>query len=154
LKKTNNFEKGQAPAQNPGDPRSDEWSQSLCLVLGKVIEGFREERGKMSQVALAKKAGIHSTALSKIERGKTSPSVTTLYRLAEALGLKPEEILVRCRDLETEMKGMTPKKITPDFVRGVTETTNWLGLLGGVGIAAGIVAAGSAALFASKSKDK
>ncbi len=36
---------------------------------------------------LAIKSGLSANALSMIERGKTSPSVSTLYKLAEALGV-------------------------------------------------------------------
>jgi transcriptional regulator with XRE-family HTH domain len=37
--------------------------------------------------ALATKSGLSANALSMIERGKTSPSVSTLYKLADALGV-------------------------------------------------------------------
>jgi transcriptional regulator with XRE-family HTH domain len=37
--------------------------------------------------ALARLSGLSTNALSMIERGRTSPSVSTLYKLAEALGV-------------------------------------------------------------------
>jgi transcriptional regulator with XRE-family HTH domain len=37
--------------------------------------------------SLAQKSGLSANALSMIERGRTSPSVSTLYKIAEALGV-------------------------------------------------------------------
>ncbi len=41
----------------------------------------------MSMRALARASGLSANALSMIERGKTSPSVSTLYKLAGAMGI-------------------------------------------------------------------
>ena len=146
------------PAPQAGskeDPRSDEWSRSLGLVLGKVIEQLRKQprRGYpkgMNQGELAEAAGLHPTALSKIERGVTSPSVTTLYRLAEALDVPPDEILAQCREVEKTMGKMAHKQVTKEFTRSATSSINWLGLLGSGAVVAGIAAAAAAALFAAK----
>ncbi len=54
-------------------------------VGGKLRE-LREARN-ISMRTLATKSGLSANALSMIERGKTSPSVSTLYKLAEALGV-------------------------------------------------------------------
>jgi len=50
---------------------------------------LREMRQGMdiSMRALAARSGLSANALSMIERGKTSPSVSTLYKLADALGV-------------------------------------------------------------------
>ncbi len=124
------------------DPRSSEDAQSLNLVLGKVIEQFRKDR-ELTQAELAEKAGIHATALSKIERGKTSASVSTLYRLADALGVLPEEILRRERMVEDKMQEVRPELARlREAGQVATTSTNWLGLLGksaGVGAVAGAV---------------
>jgi transcriptional regulator with XRE-family HTH domain len=47
---------------------------------------MREERG-LSIRALARASGISANALSVIERGKSSPSVSTLYKVTDALGV-------------------------------------------------------------------
>ena len=148
-------EKNEKPQKNlkkPSDPRSSESARSLNLVLGKVIEQFRKERN-LSQAELAEQAGIHATALSKIERGKTSASVSTLYRLADALGVLPEEILRRERIVEGKMQ-----EVRPELVTGVgagiatTASTNWLGLLGkavGAGAVGALAGAAAAWVFES-----
>lgn len=53
--------------------------------VGDRLRILREERG-LSMRSLARESGLSTNALSMIERGKTSPSVSTLAKLASALG--------------------------------------------------------------------
>jgi transcriptional regulator with XRE-family HTH domain len=52
--------------------------------VGKRLRALREERG-VSMRALARRSTLSANALSMIERGLTSPSVSTLTKLANAL---------------------------------------------------------------------
>lgn len=54
--------------------------------LGDRLHDLRESR-QVSMRSLARESGLSANALSMIERGKTSPSVSTLYKLAEALNI-------------------------------------------------------------------
>jgi len=54
--------------------------------VGDRLRELRESH-KISMRGLAVKSGLSANALSMIERGKTSPSVSTLYKLADALGV-------------------------------------------------------------------
>jgi transcriptional regulator with XRE-family HTH domain len=54
--------------------------------VGNRLHELREAH-HISMRGLAAKSGLSANALSMIERGKTSPSVSTLYKLAEALGV-------------------------------------------------------------------
>ena len=54
------------------------------MDVGRRLRELRTERG-LSMRALARLSGLSTNALSMIERGKTSPSVSTLYKLSEAL---------------------------------------------------------------------
>ena len=56
----------------------------LTTDVGKRLRQLRSER-KKSMRALARLSGLSTNALSMIERGRTSPSVSTLYKLSEAL---------------------------------------------------------------------
>lgn len=67
---------------------------ALDLAVGRVIQEIRHEKG-LSQEALSFAANRHRTYVSLIERGRYSPSVRTLWTLAEALGVKPSEIIGR-----------------------------------------------------------
>jgi len=56
----------------------------LTVDVGGRLRQLRMERNR-SMRALARTSGLSTNALSMIERGRTSPSVSTLYKLAEAL---------------------------------------------------------------------
>lgn len=61
-------------------------NEILTIDVGSRLRQLRLERGK-SMRALARSSGLSTNALSMIERGRTSPSVSTLYKLADALGV-------------------------------------------------------------------
>ena len=58
--------------------------EALFVDVGTRLKRLREER-RISMRALAKESGLSANALSMIERGLTSPSVSTLSKLAGAL---------------------------------------------------------------------
>lgn len=59
---------------------------ALSVNVGVALRKLREERN-LSLRALARESGISANALSMIERGRSSPSVSTLYKVAGALGV-------------------------------------------------------------------
>ena len=61
------------------------------MNIGQAIQLARSKR-KLSQAALAKRAGISVSYLSLLERGRRDPPLSTLQRIAAALGM-PVEIL-------------------------------------------------------------
>ena len=56
----------------------------LTVDVGGRLRQLRLERNR-SMRSLARASGLSTNALSMIERGRTSPSVSTLYKLADAL---------------------------------------------------------------------
>ena len=60
--------------------------EAPSVNVGNRLKELREER-KISMRGLAMKSRLSANALSMIERGKTSPSVSTLYKLADAMGV-------------------------------------------------------------------
>lgn len=56
---------------------------------------LREARLKleMSQEQVSEKSGVHATEVSRIEAGKRDPRVSTVERLARAVGLRPGQLL-------------------------------------------------------------
>lgn len=54
--------------------------------IGTRIRNLRKDR-EMSMRALARQSGISPNALSMIERGLTSPSVSTVYKISHAMHL-------------------------------------------------------------------
>jgi transcriptional regulator with XRE-family HTH domain len=61
----------------------------------KIGTKLRRERiaQTMTQVDLAKRAGISPAALVRIERNESDPHVSTIRKLAEALEVEPRELL-------------------------------------------------------------
>ncbi len=61
-------------------------NDAVSVNIGERLRELREARN-ISMRALAARSGLSANALSMIERSKASPSVSTLYKLADALGV-------------------------------------------------------------------
>ena len=71
-----------------------------AVIVGSVIQQVREEKG-LSQEVVSGFAGIGRTHLSAIERGERRPTLDTFFRIAEAMRLRPSELMAR---VETAME--------------------------------------------------
>jgi transcriptional regulator with XRE-family HTH domain len=67
-------------------------------AFGRVLRSLRKERG-LSQEGLALEADLQRNYVSLIERGINQPTVTTIFKLATALRVRPSEIVAM---VETE----------------------------------------------------
>ena len=61
-------------------------------LLGNNVRRLRKSRG-WSQEDLAEKADLHRTYISGIERGVRNPTLTILFKLAQALGVAPSVLV-------------------------------------------------------------
>ena len=61
-------------------------------VFGKRVGQLRLERG-LSQEDLGELAGLDRTYVSSAENGRRNVTITTIYKLAAALGVEPAELL-------------------------------------------------------------
>lgn len=57
------------------------------MVLGEVIK-TRRAKLKLSQVDLAEMSGVSLATVKDIERGKANPSLRTVEKLIDVLGLE------------------------------------------------------------------
>lgn len=64
--------------------------------LGGAVKRLRVERG-LSQEALDGIAGLHTNHIGGIERGERNVTLATLFKLAEALNVNPDELLADYR---------------------------------------------------------
>jgi transcriptional regulator with XRE-family HTH domain len=64
----------------------------ISLGLGRAIRSARQA-ADMSMRTLAANCGVSQPFLSEVERGMSMPSIATLYRIADALGLAPSKLL-------------------------------------------------------------
>ncbi|PVX67539.1 helix-turn-helix domain-containing protein [Rhodococcus globerulus] len=71
------------------DPHAD---GRLNLLVGKTIRALRDKAG-LSMRELALETGVSQPFLSQVERGVSAPSMSTVYRLAAALGVVPGDLL-------------------------------------------------------------
>ena len=68
-----------------------------AVIVGKVIQRFREDKG-LSQEVVSGFADIGRTHLSAIERGTRKPTLETFFRISEALGVRPSVLLAAIED--------------------------------------------------------
>ncbi|MGD9997409.1 MAG: helix-turn-helix domain-containing protein [Ilumatobacteraceae bacterium] len=62
------------------------------VAIGRAVRAAREAAG-LSTRALASRCGISQAFVSQTERGITAPSLSSLYRIADALGVSPASLL-------------------------------------------------------------
>lgn len=66
--------------------------EDLAIRLGRNIAEARKAVGK-TQSEVAAKVEIETISLSRIERGKVTPGIATLDRIADALGVPLSRLL-------------------------------------------------------------
>ncbi|MBI6917208.1 MULTISPECIES: helix-turn-helix domain-containing protein [Pseudomonas] len=71
------------------------------LAFGKALRA-RRKHAKLSQEQLALEAGIQRNYVSLIERGINQPTITIIFKLADALRCKPSSLIA---DVETIIHG-------------------------------------------------
>jgi transcriptional regulator with XRE-family HTH domain len=75
----------------------DEYKAELDMFLrefGNNVRGLRLTRAEpVSQERLAERTRLHRTEIGKIEQGAVEPRLTTLFILADALGVTIDDLL-------------------------------------------------------------
>lgn len=64
----------------------------ISIAFGEVLRKLRLEKG-LTQEGLGLEAGIERNFVSLIERGLNLPTIATLFKLAQALGIPPSRIV-------------------------------------------------------------
>jgi transcriptional regulator with XRE-family HTH domain len=67
-------------------------SAASGIALGRRIRQIRIEKG-LTLKQIEARVGISATHVSEVERGRTSPTVGALARIAEALGVRPSHLI-------------------------------------------------------------
>ena len=81
---------------------SDDMGRTLSAEIGARVRQVRTEAG-LSGVKLAAAAGISQPFLSQLESGQSSVAIATLYRIANALGVQPSDLLPPAEPAEIEV---------------------------------------------------
>ncbi len=74
-------------------------------AVGRVVRDLRKSRG-LSQDVLSGLAGIARTHLTMIENGGKQANFETLWRITQALNMRPSELVARI-ERETEQSEET-----------------------------------------------
>lgn len=94
--------------------------QAISVDVGNRLRQLRETCG-VSMRTLATMSGLSANALSMIERGKTSPSVSTLYRLADALEVPVTDFFAPSPVREKVVFLKADERTRLPFMRGLWE---------------------------------
>jgi transcriptional regulator with XRE-family HTH domain len=70
-----------------------EVTKAFAMVLQK-----HRNQSKLSQERLSLAAGLERTFVYRVEQGKRNPSLESIFRLAEALGIAPEQLVKETRE--------------------------------------------------------
>ena len=92
-------------------------SKALTALVGRTIAELRAAKG-LSQGQLGALAGLTDEGLRLIELGQSAPKMTTLWRIAKALGESPQKLLPTNRQVV-----MKANVIRKTGIRCFTQTT-------------------------------
>jgi transcriptional regulator with XRE-family HTH domain len=67
---------------------------TICSEVAKILKMERKKR-RLSMMALAAKAGLSQQMVSYVERGMRNPTLETLLRITDALGIDLAKIIAR-----------------------------------------------------------
>lgn len=94
--------------------------EAELIDVGQRLRILREERGT-SMRALARRSGLSANALSMIERGLTSPSVSTLNKLATAMEVPITAFFRQEPQREQVVFRKASERTRVPFLRGLIE---------------------------------
>jgi transcriptional regulator with XRE-family HTH domain len=78
--------------------------KTIKYYLGVVVRALREKHN-LSQEKLAELAQLHTTYVSLIGRGKRSPTIETVDKLAKALGTESSKLIAAAEKVRAEELG-------------------------------------------------
>lgn len=72
---------------------------SRSQAFGEALRQLRAERGDLSQEAAALACQVDRSYYGKIERGTKSPTLGTIWKIADGFDTRPSELLARAERL-------------------------------------------------------
>lgn len=73
----------------------------LPVAFGKVLRACRKDVG-MTQEQLGLEAGLERNFISLLELGQRQPTLTSLFKLAHAMGVKPSTLVAKTEEAVPE----------------------------------------------------
>ncbi len=101
--------------------------------LGRTVQRLRKAYN-LSLSDLSEQSGVAKSIISQIERNETNPTLSTIWRLAQALDVSIERVLQGTEDepfVEKSSRGDTPILVSEDgkcrlAITGWIKTVEWL----------------------------
>ncbi len=101
--------------------------------LGRTIQRLRKAYN-LSLSDLSEQSGVAKSIISQIERNETNPTLSTIWRLSQALDVSIERVLQGAQDepfIEKSSRGDTPILLSEDgkcrlAITGWIKTVEWL----------------------------
>jgi XRE family transcriptional regulator, regulator of sulfur utilization len=106
---------------------------SVSGQLGRTVQRLRKAYN-LSLSDLSEQSGVAKSIISQIERNETNPTLSTIWRLAQALDVSMERVLQGAEDepfIEKTTRGDTPILMSQDgkcrlAIIGWVKTVEWL----------------------------
>jgi transcriptional regulator with XRE-family HTH domain len=77
-------------------------ARSRAQAFGDALRELREERG-LSQEAAALACGIDRAYFGQLERAVKTPTLRTVWRIADGLKTRPSDLLTRAERLQRDV---------------------------------------------------
>ena len=116
--------------QDPHSTREGEREKVLEVAIGREVRNFRRQQ-EVTVAELAQLTGLSIGMLSKIENGNTSPSLTTLQTLANALSVPITSFFRRFEERREAVHTKSGEGVEMD--RAGTRAGHQYNLLGHIG---------------------
>jgi transcriptional regulator with XRE-family HTH domain len=116
--------------QNPHSTRDGEREKVLEVAIGREVRAYRRQQ-EITVAELAGITGLSIGMLSKIENGNTSPSLTTLQTLANALSVPITSFFRRFEETRQAVHTKSGEGVETD--REGTRANHQYNLLGHIG---------------------
>lgn len=97
------------PVKHTRHPEIDE----QVRVFGENMRDARH-RANLSQIGLAEVTGLDRAAISFLERADRAPDLSTLVRVAQALNVKPGDLLRGLGPADSSARGPRPHEPAPE----------------------------------------
>ncbi|WP_433748396.1 helix-turn-helix domain-containing protein [Falsibacillus pallidus] len=97
--------------------------EDINLIIAKNLKAFRE-RKKLSLEKVAENTGVSKTMISQIERGESSPTITTIWKIANGLKIsftslinnpQPDTKVIFKKDVQTFSEDNGKYRVYPFF---------------------------------------
>ncbi len=72
-------------------------NEELLRAIATVIKQLRQEKG-LSLNIFAYENDLQKSLISRLENGKNEPAFLSMWRVAEALGIKPSELIKKIEE--------------------------------------------------------